>query len=95
MAVLEITTFTLVGDEAAFLTADKRMQTEFAYQQAGCQRRTTARGDDGEWAVVTLWGTRSDADAGTRAADGNPVAGEFWSYADPASVRTRRYDLLT
>jgi hypothetical protein len=33
VAVIEVCTFTAVGDEAALLAADARMQTDFAYQQ--------------------------------------------------------------
>ena len=54
MAVIEICTFTATDDDA-LRAADARMQTDFAYQQPGMLRRTTARGDGGEWCVVTLW----------------------------------------
>ena len=51
MAVIETMTFRLrLGvDEAEFLGVDKRLQSEFAYQQPGLVRRTTARSDDGAW----------------------------------------------
>src|SRR5262245_44247260 len=57
VAVIETMTFRLRdgADEAGFRAADQRLQTEFAYQQPGLLRRTTATGDDG-WIVVDLWG---------------------------------------
>ena len=42
-------------DEADMLAADKRVQEEFAPFQYGFVRRTTARGADDTWIVVTLW----------------------------------------
>ncbi len=44
MAVIETMMFRLVdgADEGAFLAVDKRLQTEFAYQQPGLLRRTTS-----------------------------------------------------
>jgi hypothetical protein len=62
MAVIETLTFRLTAntDDAAFLAADRRLQTEFVYHQPGLVRRTTARNDDGEWFVVTLWHSGSD-----------------------------------
>ena len=94
--LVETTTFRLVtaADEAAFLTADKRFQTEFIPNHAGFVRRTTARGFDGEWLVLTFWGTSDDADASDGAAASDPVAAEFRALIDPASVRTARYETL-
>ena len=71
MAVIETMTFRLVegADESAFLLVDKRLQTEFAYQQPGLVRRTTARGVDaqaGEWVVIDLWATSNVFLAGHR-----------------------------
>src|SRR5260370_35054776 len=65
MAVIEVLTFGLDSqtEEAEFLAADKRVQTEFFYQQPGLVRRTTARGDDGGWLIVSLWGSQANADA--------------------------------
>ncbi len=79
--MIEITTFRLVdgADDADFVEADKRFQQEVAYQQPGLARRTTARGEGGEWVVVTLWSTEPPADP--------PLP----DLVDPASVRTTRY----
>jgi hypothetical protein len=94
--VIENETFRLVGgaDEAAFLTADKRLQTEFIPNHAGFVRRTTARGAGGDWLVVTLWGTAADADASAELADSDPVVAEFRSFVDAASVQRARYESL-
>lgn len=46
-----------------FLAVDARFQEDFAYQQKGFLRRTTARSDDGTWLVVNLWDSLESADA--------------------------------
>src|SRR3954452_16757421 len=104
MAVLEICTFTLSAgalsadamsaDEAAMRAADERMQTDFAYQQQGLRRRTTARDDEGRWCVVSLWTSRDEASAAEEAAKTNEVAQNFWSLVDPESVSVQRFTLL-
>ena len=82
------------ADEAAFLLADKRLQAEFAYQQPGLARRTTARGDDGQWIVIDLWRSADDADACARRWDTDPIVAEFMALVDGPSVVTSRYDTL-
>ncbi|HXQ74976.1 MAG TPA: hypothetical protein VN791_00670 [Acidimicrobiales bacterium] len=64
--MIEIMTFRLSpgADEEAFRAADGEVQSDFAYQQPGLLRRTTARGADGGWIVIDLW--RSDAAATVR-----------------------------
>lgn len=96
MAVIETMTFRLVdgADEAAFLAVDKRLQTEFAYQQPGLLRRTTARGVGdraGEWVVIDLWARAEDADACAEGWDHDPLAQELMSHVDPATLEVRRY----
>ena len=54
----------------------------------GFVRRTTARGDDGEWMVLTFWGTEQDAEAGASAS--TALSGVI----DPATLRTKRYETL-
>jgi len=96
MSVIEVTTFRLRpgADEADFLDADRRVQTEFFYGNEGLLRRTTARGEDGAWVVVTSWASDGDAEASaTRAVDDAGV-GRFMSYVDPTSVREDRYHAL-
>ena len=77
MAVIETMTFALRpdADERAFLAADRRVQVEFAYQQPGLVRRTTAHDSAGGWVVIDLWRSADDADA----------MGECWDTA-PAPV---------
>ena len=96
MAVIEICTFTLAAsaDVDAMRSADARMQTDFAYQQPGLARRTTARDDDGRWCVVSLWTSREAALAAEDAAKTHQVAQDFWSLVDPASVSVQRFTLL-
>lgn len=64
MAVLEIETFTLAPgtDPAAFRALDEAMQEWCYLNRPGLARRTTARGDNGTYVVVTLFGDASQAD---------------------------------
>lgn len=91
--MIEIMTFRLdpAAGQAAFLEADRRVQTEFAYHQPGLLRRTTARGDDGEWVVIDLWRSVADADACDERWRVDPVAAAFMALVDDSSVRTRRF----
>jgi hypothetical protein len=67
---------------------------EFAYHQQGLVRRTTARSDDGEWIVVDLWQSASDADACAQRWERDPVVAEFVALVDGRSVRTQRFTTL-
>jgi hypothetical protein len=96
MAVIETMTFRLIGgaDDAAFLAVDKRLQSDFAYQQPGLVRRTTARGQGdrtGEWIVIDLWRSARDADAAAARWERDPIAQEFMSLVDVNTVEVRRY----
>ncbi len=82
------------ADEAGFLAADKALQADFAYQQPGLLRRTTARAPGGEWLVIDLWRSEADADACAGRWDDDPVAQAFMAFVDRASVRTARYEEL-
>ena len=89
-------TFRLVdgADEAAFMAVDKRLQSDFAYQQPGLVRRTTARGSGdhaGEWIVIDLWRSAEDADVCAAKWDQDALAQELMSFVDAASVEVRRY----
>ena len=92
MHVIDLTTFRLRAGvaDADFLAADARVQTDLAYQRPGLVRRTTARGDDGRWLVLTLWASADDADRAANAATDI----EFESLVDAASRRTERYTPL-
>jgi hypothetical protein len=79
------------ADEAGFLEADRRVQTDFAYQQPGLLRRTTARGSGGDWVVIDLWRSAADADACDARWPSDPVAADFMTFVDPATVQTKRY----
>jgi hypothetical protein len=94
--LIETTTFRLVAgaDEGAFLTADKRFQEEFIPHHDGFVRRTTARGGDDEWLVLTFWGTSDDANAAEGSAASDSVVAEFRALIDPASLRTARHETL-
>lgn len=83
------------GDEAAFLAADRRVQEEFAYQQPGLLRRTTARGADGSWIVIDLWRSAADADACDARWEHDPVAQGFMALVDQSSVAVQRFHPLS
>lgn len=95
MSVVETTTFELAAgaDEAAFLQADRRVQTELVPNQSGFLRRTTAR-HGREWLVVVLWASGGDASAFDDVAKGHPIQVEFDGHLDRSSVATHRYDTL-
>ena len=96
MGIIDITTFALAAGVAddEFRQADARMQAEYAYQQPGVVRRTTARGEDGRWVVVTLWASRADAEAADSAAQRDDVAVHFARLLDPEAWRAARYETL-
>lgn len=79
-------------DEAALLDADRRVQTEFIPNHEGFVRRTTARGIDGEWMVLTFWASAECADASARLAEADPVASAFRTLLDDVVVS--RYETL-
>lgn len=79
------------ADEEAFREADSRVQSEFAYRQAGLLRRTVARSDDGTWIVVDLWRSAADADAAEGRWGQDPATTAFMSFVDADSVRSERY----
>jgi len=94
--VIEIMKFRLAPgtDRSAFLAADRRVQTEFAYHQPGLLRRTTAEGSDGSWIVIDLWHTEGEADACDARWGLDPVTAEFTALLDAGSVRSERYATL-
>ncbi len=96
MAVIEITTFRLAegADEEGFLLADKKVQAEVAVLADGFLRRTTARGDDGEWLVSTLWRSRADLDAASGVIAAAAAAVEFAGFVDPLTIVRRSFGTL-
>lgn len=99
MALIETTTYRLVegADDAAYLAADRRLQTEVVYQQPGLMRRTVARGHGeraGEWIVIELWHTAEDADGWAARRSGDATAQAVEAFVDQGSRDVRRYDDL-
>jgi hypothetical protein len=94
--VIEIMRFRLApgSDEAEFIAADRRLQHEFAYQQPGLLRRTTARGTHGDWVVIDLWRSAADSDACAARWDSDPVVSRFMALVDGPSVSTERFQSL-
>lgn len=91
--MIEIATFRLAAgvDEVDFVAADGRAQTEFFNLQPGLLRRTTARGEDGTWAVVTIWREPADADAAAGAAAAHPPPLALADLVDDTTLAVRRY----
>ena len=85
--LLETTTFRLAAGvgEAAFLAADEELQAELSPKR-GFVRRTTARGEAGEWLVLAMWWSAEVADAAPA-----PVPLDL---VDPASVQRARFESL-
>ena len=96
MAVIETMTFALRpdADEEAFLAADRRVQVEFAYQQPGLLRRTTARDRAGGWIVVDLWRSDDDADAMGERWDTAPAPAALMAFVATGTVQVHRYETL-
>jgi hypothetical protein len=80
--------------EADLRAAEARVYEEFAIQQRGFIRRTTAVSADGEWLVVQLWGDLATCEAAEAAAGAHPATAALHALADPASLTTRRYEDL-
>ena len=94
--MIETLVFELVpgADVHQFLAADKRVQTDFAYQQPGLRRRTTARSEGGSWLVLDLWDSTEAADACDQRWNTDPIAQEFMAFVDRATVRVARFEEL-
>lgn len=96
MSVIETLTFRLrpAVDDATFLAADRAVQTDFIPNHPGFLRRTTARGEDGEWIVVTLWASEDDAEASAARGVDHLVTARFMAMLESTSVATRRWRTL-
>jgi hypothetical protein len=94
--IIENLTFQLAPgvDEGAFLTADAAVQTEFYSPLPGFVRRTTARGDGGEWLVATFWGTAVEADGAAVLARTDAANAAFLACTEPATLQTHRFETL-
>ena len=94
--IVELLTFRLRPEvsEDEVRAREARVYEEFAMQQPGIIRRTTARSVDGEWLVVQLWGDLAAAEAADRVAGAHPAVAALHELADPSSLSSRRYEDL-
>jgi hypothetical protein len=94
--VIELMRFRLPpdGDEAAFLAVDRRVHEEFAYQQPGLLRRTTARGENGGWIVICVWRSSADADSAEARGESDDLTCAFLALLDSSSISVERYQEL-
>jgi hypothetical protein len=70
------------------------VQQEFADQQPGPLRRTTARGEDGGGIVIDLWRSAADAGACDARWEHDKVTQAFMDLLGRSSVSTERYQEL-
>jgi heme-degrading monooxygenase HmoA len=91
--VVETTTFKLAAGASAeqFLEADRDVQCRFFPNLPGFLRRTTCSSSDGEWLVVTIWESESDALSSAQLASSSEPARHLASLVDRATVRHKRY----
>ena len=80
--------------EADFLQADREVQEGFAYQQPGLMRRTTTRDGAGNWIVIDLWRSESDADECASLWEDDPTVQRFMALVDGATATNERYTQL-
>ena len=94
--IVELLTFRVRPgvEEAEVRAREARAYEEFAMQQPGIIRRTTARGADGEWLVLHLWADHAAAEAAEAAAAAHPATAALHELAEPGSLATRRYEDL-
>jgi hypothetical protein len=94
--VIETVTFRLAADtdEAVFLDADRRVQTEFFYRRPGLLRRTTARDGHGDWIVITIWRSESDAEAASGLSEHDGAMSALAALVDETTVRSQRWSTL-
>jgi hypothetical protein len=96
MAVIETLSFTLAGHipEDEFLRLDAAVQEDFAYQQRGLERRTTARGDGGTWLVLTWWGDAECAVDAAAASDVSEPVAKWRAAIELSSMQSASYTTL-
>lgn len=94
--MIEITTFRPAEGAAVvdLLEADRLVQHRFMPRQPGFLRRTTARGADGEWAVVVLWAGEAEALAAAASSATDPAVAALADLVDGTTVQVRRYTEL-
>jgi hypothetical protein len=94
--IVEIATFRLSAtvEERAFLEADEQVQQAFFPYRDGAVRRTTARGQDGTWLVLTMWGSLENAVSADAASGSDDACRAFAAMIDTDSMRVERYETL-
>jgi hypothetical protein len=94
--MIEVSRFQLIGDVTPedFLQKNADYQQHFVYQQDGLLRRTVASGLDGEWVAITWWRSMKDARRSASEASTSPIAMEFSSLLETASIDTQYFKEL-
>ena len=88
--------FSLVdgASEEEFLAADARFQEDFAYQLKGHLRRTTARGDNGTWIVISWFDSAESFAAAGNATEGLDAVEEMHRFIDFSTHRVETFTTL-
>ena len=88
--------FSLVegADEAEFLAADARFQEEFAYQLKGHLRRTTARGENGTWMVMSWFDSAESFADAPNATEGLEAVENMHRFIDFSTHRVETFTTL-
>ena len=88
--------FSLVdgASEEEFLAADARFQEDFAYQLKGHLRRTTARGDNGTWIVISWFDSEESFAAAANATEGLDAVEEMHRFIDFSTHRVETFTTL-
>ena len=88
--------FSLVDgvSEEDFLAADARFQEEFAYQLKGHLRRTTARGENGTWLVMSMFDSAESFAAAGNATVGLDAVENMHRYIDFSTHRVETFTTL-
>lgn len=81
--IIEVRTFGITSDEATFLAADHEEQHALQVRNRGLIRRTTSRGDNDEWLVLTFWDSREAIE------EPSPTLGAL---IDSGTVEVRLYE---
>jgi hypothetical protein len=96
MATIEAHTFRLADgvETGDFLHADRRVQTELMRRKPTFLRRTTAQSGDGDWLVVVIWSSGTDAETARTQFDHHPANAAFMALVDHPTFTTGRYETL-
>ncbi len=91
--MIEVATFRLREGVTAeeYHSVDKRLQTDFFYQQPGLVRRTTACANDGSWITIIFWESVELSQLAVTKAVGRVEFSAALAMIDVSTMQTSRY----